>query len=113
MPLSKFLLSLDGRINRKPYWYFNGVLLLVYILMAIGRSAILSGIFALILFWPTIAVQAKRWHDRDKSAWWILIGLVPIVGFIWALVENGFLRGTAGDNRFGPDPLASMENPLP
>ncbi len=59
-----------------------------------------------VMIWPTICIYGKRFHDRDKSAWWVLISLVPIVGFIWILVECGLLQGTEGPNRFGPDPVA-------
>jgi uncharacterized membrane protein YhaH (DUF805 family) len=55
-------------------------------------------------FWISLAVTIKRWHDRDKSGFWIFIGLIPIVGPIWAFVETGCLRGTMGPNRFGDDP---------
>lgn len=48
----------------------------------------------LVILWPALAVQAKGWHVRDKTAWWILINVVPLIGTIWALVENGFLPGT-------------------
>jgi uncharacterized membrane protein YhaH (DUF805 family) len=51
-----------------------------------------------------IIVQIKGWHDRDKSGWWILINLVPCIGALWTLIECGFLPGTRGDNRFGPNP---------
>ena len=58
------------------------------------------------MIWMSLAVQAKRWHDVDKSAWWILIGLVPFVGGLIALVFNGFIAGTPGPNRFGEGPMA-------
>jgi uncharacterized membrane protein YhaH (DUF805 family) len=58
-------------------------------------------VVTLILIWPALAIQAKRWHDVDKSAWWILIGLVPLVGGLVALVFNGFVAGTPAANRFG------------
>ena len=58
-----------------------------------------------VLAWVMLAVAAKRWHDRNKSALWILFTLIPIIGQIWALVELGFIRGTKGHNRFGPDPM--------
>lgn len=67
---------------------------------------ILVVIYSIAILWAGLAVSVKRWHDRDKSGWWILIGLIPVIGTIWVLVENGFLPGTAGPNRFGPDPLA-------
>jgi len=48
-------------------------------------------------------------HDRDKSAWWMLIILIPFVGGIWYLVEVGFLKGTEEQNQFGSDPLAAAQ----
>ena len=59
----------------------------------------------LVTVWARLAVMAKRWHDLDKSAWWILINLVPIIGIFWSFVELGFFKGTTGKNRFGLDPL--------
>jgi uncharacterized membrane protein YhaH (DUF805 family) len=63
---------------------------------------VFSGIFALVALIPTVIVYIKRFHDRDKSGWWVLITLIPIIGAIWILVELGFLKGTPGLNRFGP-----------
>ena len=71
-----------------------------------GKMIVPFGILTLLLLWPSICLYAKRWHDRGKSGWWSLIIFVPIIGSIWFLVELGFLRGTDGPNRFGPDPLA-------
>lgn len=56
--------------------------------------------FALTL-WPSLALQVKRWHDRDKGAVWLLVQFIPYVGPLWTLVELGFLAGTPGGNRFG------------
>ena len=53
-------------------------------------------------------VYIKRFHDRDKSGWWVLLNLVPVIGWLWALIDNGFLRGTDGPNRFGENPLAGQ-----
>ena len=69
-----------------------------------------GSIFVLIFYlfvitWPGIAVSVKRWHDIDVSGWWVLIGLVPYVGWLILLVFNGFSRGSIGRNRFGPDPI--------
>jgi uncharacterized membrane protein YhaH (DUF805 family) len=109
-----FLLSLEGRINRKPFWLYALVVFAISFIVTLvlgGASNVnpntLSLILTLIFLWPNIAVQAKRWHDLDKSAWWILINLIPILGPIAALIMTGFLRGTQGDNKYGPDPLAS------
>jgi len=68
--------------------------------------AIWFWLLIIALFWPSLAVQAKRWHDQDRSAWWILIGFIPFVGAIVALVMCGFIAGTPGPNRFGEGPMA-------
>jgi uncharacterized membrane protein YhaH (DUF805 family) len=69
-----------------------------------GGFSIVTMIASLLFLWPALAIQAKRWHDVDKSAWWILINLVPAVGGLIALVFNGFIAGTPATNRFGPAP---------
>ena len=85
--------------------------------------------FTVVSWISAFAVGVKRLHDRDKSGWWVLLFYLapsvlgsiantseqPLAGFvlglasfvisIWALVELGFLRGTVGPNRYGPDPL--------
>jgi uncharacterized membrane protein YhaH (DUF805 family) len=110
----EFLLSYDGRINRARYWAYVLVYIAGYVVAAIIDSILgtmlLTLIFSLAAIYPSICVSIRRWHDRDKSGWWVLIAFVPIIGAIWSLVECGFLKGTDGDNRFGPDPLTSGAN---
>ena len=114
MDLSWFLFSFNGRINRKPYWIF--LVLMVVLLAAVEgftgdvnteEFSSATYLVSLLSVWPTLAVQAKRWHDVDRSAWWLLINLVPFIGGIWVLIVCGFFRGTSGMNRFGPDPLGN------
>jgi uncharacterized membrane protein YhaH (DUF805 family) len=61
-----------------------------------------------LYLWTGFAVHAKRWHDRGKSGWWSLIGLIPPIGGIWILVECGFLKGADGPNRYGEDPRGAI-----
>ena len=61
-------------------------------------------IAVLFVIWPAMALGVKRCHDRDRSGWFMLVSLIPIVS-IWYLVEIGFLKGTDGPNRYGEDPL--------
>ncbi len=77
-------------------------------------SAILFIIFGLIylaVLLPLIAVVVRRLHDRDMSGWWylgfILLSIIPFVGFFAqiAFLVILCLKGTDGENRFGPDPL--------
>ena len=56
------------------------------------------------MLWVDLAVSVKRWHDRDKSGWMLLIGLIPLVGLVWTLIECGFLDGERGPNQFGESP---------
>ena len=114
MDFKRFYLSADGRVNRKQWWLwlvlpvFVISLILAFLDMATGHFdpemgiGPLSAIFVLLALIPAVFVYIKRFHDRDKSGWWVLIGLIPIIGPIWLLVELGFLKGTAGPNRFGP-----------
>jgi uncharacterized membrane protein YhaH (DUF805 family) len=108
-------LSLEGRINRAKFWAGVGVIILGSIIFAIldavlgtqvGEGVgILGLIYSVAMIYPAICLYAKRWHDRNKSGWWTLIVLIPLIGAIWLLVELGILTGTPGENRFGPDPL--------
>jgi uncharacterized membrane protein YhaH (DUF805 family) len=107
MDWQQLFLSFDGRINRQPFWIGSLILLAVNVLVVgVLGQGFLGAVASLALLYPSIAVGMKRWHDRDKSGWWMLIGLIPVIGWIWTLVECGLLEGTAGANSYGPDPLA-------
>ena len=60
-----------------------------------------TGIFDLVTFLPSIAVAARRMHDMDRTAWWLLIAFTGIGAFV--LIIWFCFRGTEGPNRFGPD----------
>ncbi len=66
---------------------------------------IIGGIMAVVGIWWSLAVAVKRCHDRGKSGWWVLVALIPIIGFIWWLVDLGILEGEEGENRWGPNPV--------
>ena len=68
-------------------------------------SPMLSGLFMLLVLLPSLAVSVRRLHDTDRSGWFLLIVLIPLIGPIILLVLFAG-RGTEGRNRFGPDPLA-------
>lgn len=110
--------TFSGRATRPEYWYFFLFVLLVGIAMVTVDIAVFgtvetdkgisgeaefapfSGLWSLLMLLPGLAAFFRRLHDTDRSAWWILIGLIPLVGFVVLLV---FLcsRGTPGPNRYG------------
>jgi uncharacterized membrane protein YhaH (DUF805 family) len=118
MSISKILFSFAGRIPRSTYWFtilgiwaafFTFFLITALIRPAIDAVHTFSE-FSLIIFlrvplfvctlWSILAVNVKRWHDRGKSGFWVLIYLVPVIGPFWTLIELGFLEGTQGLNEF-------------
>jgi uncharacterized membrane protein YhaH (DUF805 family) len=124
MSLSKILFSYEGRIPRSIFWYY---LAGYAVLWGIGRfidstvgvqtGAGASGSFGcftvfivLIGIFTGLAVLVKRCHDRDRSGWYLLWGLIPVLGEIWLLIELGFRRGTVGRNLYGADPLGGKDD---
>lgn len=112
----------SGRSSRKEYWMFVLFTLLVTVALAIlaGLGAGLAGgsgfsplsviaFSALAIFWlatliPSLAVQVRRFHDQDKSGWFVLLGFIPYIGGFIVIVFM-CIEGTRGPNRHGPDPL--------
>ena len=72
-----------------------------------GGVGLFNGVLSPVLMLPSIAVSVRRLHDIDKSGWWVLLSLIPIVGIIVLIVW--YVRaGQTGNNRFGDDPLAAV-----
>ena len=104
-----FLFSFSGRVPRRPYWIFSLSIVGAFFFIAIAGELsggfdfeLYGGLFGLIVLWPIIAVHIKRWHDRGRSGWLLLLGAIP-GGLYWILFECGFIRGGLGSNRFGAD----------
>ncbi|HCG5598922.1 DUF805 domain-containing protein [Vibrio parahaemolyticus] len=139
MSTKELLFSFHGRIDRKTYWIWN----VIYYISIIGFGAgisklfpafsyLLLPIFLLVLLIPDLAITTKRWHDRDKSIYWLGLNIPLVIGRIatpmtspmvqepstpqlfiasislicglWILIECGFLKGTSGPNKYGPEP---------
>jgi len=98
----------SGRSRRMEYWMFFLFNFIIAIALAIvdvilGTTGILGGLYGLAVLIPGITVSVRRLHDTDHSGWWLLIGLVPVIGLIVLLVFM-VMSGNAGENRFGSDP---------
>lgn len=99
----------EGRAGRAQFWWFVLANLIINVLLQILASAadalvIVSLLYSLAIIIPSLAVAIRRLHDTGKSGWWLLIGLVPIVGVIVLIVFYA-TEGDAGPNQYGePDP---------
>ncbi len=99
--------NFSGRASRQEYWMF--VLFNIIFAFIAGfidgiiDSQIFSTLYSLFVFIPSLSLTFRRLHDIDKSAWWILISLVPVVGGVVLFVFT-VLPGTIGANRYGNDP---------
>jgi uncharacterized membrane protein YhaH (DUF805 family) len=102
--------TFSGRATRSEYWYFFLFLVIVNIVASVldstifGAMPVLYLIATLALLVPSIAAGVRRLHDTDKAGWWLLVGLIPVIGTI-VLIVFFCQRGSVGTNQFGPDPL--------
>lgn len=113
------LFSFKGRIGRQQYWLGTiGISAIFGILFALAgammgpqqegqplTTAAIVGLVAMVpmvivFFWVTLALSIKRGHDRGRSAWWQLLGLVPLAN-IWLGIDQAFLRGIDATNQWG------------
>ena len=140
---AEFLFGASGRINRAKYWRSvlifigAGLMTAVILFTAAGIAAPLFIIMVIVVLIPWLlwgfSFTTRRLHDRDKSAWWLVVfyllpgvlgqiakaawfagaaitvlhylALAAFALTIWRFVEIGCLRGTAGSNTYGSDPL--------
>jgi uncharacterized membrane protein YhaH (DUF805 family) len=95
-----------GRARRSEYWYFALFGILVSIVLSFLQLATntswITTIVGLALFLPSLAVSVRRLHDTGRSGWWILIGLIPVIGTIVLIVF--YVQDSQGDNQYGPSP---------
>jgi uncharacterized membrane protein YhaH (DUF805 family) len=126
LPLRRYA-DFTGRSQRQEYWMFillsallyvaAFVLLVIFVAMSepdgkkgdlgwstgLGLGIVLIALLYLGLFIPTLAARVRRFHDQDLSGWFALLGFIPNFGWIIMIIFM-CMDGTAGPNRFGPDP---------
>ena len=110
----------DGRASRSEYWFYALFYLIIAIVVGMldtflinpmlgatpleaGEGGILQIVLALALLIPSIAIGIRRLHDIGKSGWWLLIGLIPIIGAL-VLIYFYVTDSQAGSNQFGENP---------
>lgn len=140
MSMKELLFSFQGRIGRKVYWAWNVFYYLMIVGFGVGINSLFPAyahlifpVFLIFVLIPDLAITAKRWHDRGKSSWWLLLNIPLVIGRmtvpaadptiitdtttlemlislaalacgVWILIECGFLPGKASDNQYGPEP---------
>lgn len=112
--LSQYV-GFSGRARRSEYWWFVLFSLLVSIVAAIidailgtggqfGSTGLIGGLVSLALFLPSLAVAIRRLHDTSRSGWWVLLWLIPIIG--WIILIVFYVQDSHGENKHGPSPKA-------
>ncbi|ERH27418.1 hypothetical protein HMPREF9065_01243 [Aggregatibacter sp. oral taxon 458 str. W10330] len=115
--------TFSGRARRKEYWMFFLISALISIVLTLldillgtysveYEAGLFSGLYSLLILIPSIAVVVRRLHDTDRSGWWILISLIPLIGVIVLFVFM-CLDSQPGTNRFGVNPKEAASQTLP
>jgi uncharacterized membrane protein YhaH (DUF805 family) len=109
--------KVDGRATRREYWLFYVQLAIVFTGLIVAASALtdlgrgpMSGAAMAVLigfyfytFVATVTASVRRLHDHDKSGWFYLLAMIPLIGWIFFLIMM-LTPGTPGENNYGPDP---------
>lgn len=107
-----------GRSRRKEYWYFFLInLIITFILLIVDKITgtyslqtgigLLGSLYSIAVFIPNISVTVRRLHDINRTGWWVLIALIPIIGAIVLLVFM-VQDSTPDENRFGGNPKETV-----
>ena len=108
----------DGRADRPEFWWFGLINLIISLLVwgiGVGAFGFLTGellavLYGLSTLLPVLGVDIRRLHDTNRSGWWMLIALIPIIGGIILIVFFAS-AGTQESNRFGPQPPPRVAAP--
>lgn len=123
MRLVPMLFSAAGRIRRRDYWLYSVLNCTTWFILSavvLGTMGVLgyakpataqshpdtvwNYIYLPFFLWASVCITAKRLHDRGRSGWLAPLALIPVAGWIWAIVDCGVLTGQPGDNAYGPQP---------
>ncbi len=122
----KNYVGFSGRSRRTEYWMFTLFVFIIGIAVSAVQQILLNpaqpGQGTLTWLWnlavllPSLAVGVRRLHDTNRSGWWLLIGLIPLVGAI-VLIVFFVTEGNRGQNQYGPDPkgdqMIEVDRPNP
>src|ERR1035437_5041223 len=100
----------SGRAHMEEFWMFTlfnvlatiGIAILAYVV----HFHLLSSLYALAVVTPHLAIGSRRLHDTNRSAWWLLLALIPILGAL-VLIFFFVTESDHGENQYGPNPRAA------
>ena len=112
--LKQHYADFGGRARRQEYWMFCLFNIIIAILLGVmagigaavldtGAFLLLPNLYSLAVLIPGIAVSVRRLHDTGKSGWYLLVGLIPVVG-VFILLYFMVVDSTPGNNEYGPNP---------
>jgi uncharacterized membrane protein YhaH (DUF805 family) len=98
----------SGRARRTEFWMFVLINFIITLALAaieglLGTGGVLGGLYGLGVLIPGIAVAVRRLHDTDRSGWWYLINLIPLIGWIIFIIFAA-QDSQPGTNQYGPNP---------
>ena len=98
-----------GRARRSEFWYWTLFQIILGVIASILDRAVFdrnngafSAVVGLALLLPSLAVAVRRLHDSGRTGWWLLIGLIPVIGTIVLIIF--YVQDSQGDNKYGPSP---------
>jgi uncharacterized membrane protein YhaH (DUF805 family) len=102
----------SGRARRTEFWMFFLINIIIQVVLAfidwlLGSPGVLYGLYGLAVLIPYLAVAVRRLHDTNRSGWWVLIVLIPVIGsiiFIIFAVQDS----QPGSNQYGPNPKGDV-----
>ena len=106
-------LTTTGRLGRAGFWLRNVVALPVCLFASIGADSVIGPVAGLVAAAVTtlflVSTWGRRLHDRGRSAWWLLLTAVPVIGALALIVDCAFLGPRASAQRFGTPPGAALD----
>lgn len=98
--------NFSGRATRTEYWMFTlfnvVIIALISMIGVFIDTDIIDIVYSIAVFIPALAVTVRRLHDTGRSGWWLLLFLIPVIGFIILLVF--YCQDSKPDNRYGRNP---------
>ena len=99
--IAKHYFDFKGREGRKVFWLFTLNMFIVNFIFGLISVGLLTMIISIAIFLPSLGLSVRRLHDINFSGWWVLVGFIPVIGFI-ALIVFACIPGTKGENKYGP-----------